>query len=132
MLVCISPLRSGFPPLGALPNFTLYRDFPHLETQLCCKNFSLSESQVHSSVVGSHSHSKAYVIPTPLLGFPHSEAKFAGTADETTPTQEQCCKLTKPFPCQIKHSEIKGQHSEEGARTQIPKANGKTIHARSK
>jgi len=127
------PSVVGFPPLEALSNFT-HRcwDFSQSEAQLCCRDFPLSESQVHNSIDGSHSlwstresNSTTGISPTQRL-------KICRYYWWNYSTLEQCCRVIKPFSCQIKHSRIKIQHSEEGANTPIPKANGKTIEARSK
>ena len=127
MLVCISSFHSGstgiytsgiFPLSGANTNVSPrtrlhYWDFSHSEARLCCRNFSLSESQVHSSADESNTHSETYVNPTPMLEFPpHGGQKFAGTADGNTPFWEQH-KAYQTIHMPNKHPGVKDQHSEE-------------------
>jgi len=71
-------------------------DFTPTRNPYSTAGIFLSETQVTASLLGSNPHSKTIVNPTPLLGFLLlGRQKFVGTANETTPTRKQRCRLTK-------------------------------------
>ena len=73
-------------------------DFLHSDSLLC---FGIYPTQ--SSTKFPHS----------TVGIPPLEGQEQVQLLGFSPTRIQCCKCTKPFPCQIKYFGVKDQHSEE-------------------